>query len=182
MLADKDESSKAKQRLAAKKQKNKLIIITVIVVIVALVVVGVAGFLFFMMMSDDDDNNNSIVTTTKNELKIPVTDVDDGTVYFFTYKTKGGVEVEYMVVAGTDGKMRTAFNRCDNVTCQLVDAKFTQDGFYLKCTRVGCTYPINCIGTDRANCCVPFPLPHTIEDGDVVIQRSDLEAGKVYFE
>jgi uncharacterized membrane protein len=137
----------------------------------ALVLIGVMYFLFGGM-------TGSVVA----EL------VDDGDVVrfsldgigeeaqFFEY---GGAE--FFVVRAGNGAVKTAFDACD--VCYKSKKGYRQEGGDMVCNNCGNHYKISGLGTKnlRGGGCWPGYLPNSVEGNELVIKKSDLEAGRYRF-
>ena len=148
-------------------------------VLLVIIIVGI----ILMNLGDDDRNVNyqqSKVDANNENVIITVSDVDDGKFHYYSYDSKG-TEIKYFAVQSDDGSIHTAFDACD--VCYHAKKGYTQDGNKAKCQNCGLTYPIDDLGTkNTGGGCWPGMLPHTIENGNVLIKISDLENGLHYFE
>jgi uncharacterized membrane protein len=96
----------------------------------------------------------------------------------FDYNANG-VTVTYFAVKGSDGEIRTAFDACD--VCGG-NKGYTQQGIDIKCENCGKIFLIDGLGTqNKGYGCWPSYLSHTIEDGQLIIKTSELEASAYRF-
>lgn len=101
-------------------------------------------------VKDDKTNNNIInVNPVDGKLIIDTTNITSD-VTFVNYDSNG-VIIQFIVVRGTDGVVRIAFN-----TCQACNpsprAYFIQEGEYLKCENCASLFHIDKIGVDKDGC------------------------------
>lgn len=117
------------------------------------------------------------VVDTEESVKIPISEVSKKLdKYSFN---AGGVNVNYFVVKGKDGKIRTAFDACD--VCGGYKGYF-QKGDDVVCNNCGRFFSIDEIGTkNRPGGCWPSFLNHRIEEGYVVIDKAELARGAFRF-
>jgi len=108
-------------------------------------------------------------------VRIPLSQVSDKV--SFLSEVVGGKTIKFMVVKGSDGKVRTAFDGCEVCGGSL---GYRQDGSDVICNKCGKTFRIDDLGSGNGGRgCFPANLPHIIEGQDVVIKKSDL-SGKAY--
>jgi len=108
---------------------------------------------------------------------IPVDQITS-TVQKFTYDAHG-VAVTYFAVLGSDGNVRTAFDACD--VCGGYKG-YEQQGTDIKCRNCGKVFRIDGLGTkNKGYGCWPSFLSHSIEGGNIVILKAELEAGASRF-
>ncbi len=110
-------------------------------------------------------------------VKIPVDDISEE-MQMFSYDT-GSTEVKYFAVKGSDGKIRTAFDACD--VCGGHKG-YRQEGEQVVCNNCGTRFDIDDIGVHNTKGgCWPSYLDHTIESGNILIEKQDLEQGSFRF-
>ncbi len=170
---------KADERLQKVKVKQKRFFTVAAVIVVVIV----SGFIFynFMLKGDDDRDisyNSSIVTG--QEVRIPVFDVNDGNFHYYSQEIDG-VKVKFFMVIDRRGDVRTAFDACD--VCYDAQKGYVQDGDKAKCMNCGQRFSIEELGTKNAagGGCWPGYLEYEVENGNVLIQLSDLRSGTYYF-
>lgn len=115
-------------------------------------------------------------------VSIPLSSVN-GTAKF--YKWSGaGKTIRFFAVTGSDGQVRTAFDNA--YCCYHKDLGERQDGAFIVCNMCQARYPIddlnrlNLNATTVSQCC-PADLPHTVVGKDVLMRKSDIEAGAYLF-
>jgi uncharacterized membrane protein len=108
-------------------------------------------------------------------VSIPLSEISSKAVF---YDYEG---IEYFAVEADDGTIRTAFNACD--VCYKSRKGYRQEGGDMICNNCGNHYPISGLGTKnlRGGGCWPGYLPSSVEGDQLIIQKSDLEAGKYRF-
>jgi len=153
-----------------------------VISLVAIVVILVLGFVLFNgnitgntvgvsgseAIIDEGDSIKIALSTISSKVKFHSYDVD-------------GVDVEYFVVKADDGNIKTAFNACD--VCYRSKKGYSQKGEDMVCNNCGNHYAISGLGTKnlKGEGCWPGYLPNTIKEEYLIIQKSDLEAGKYMF-
>lgn len=78
-----------------------------------------------------------------------------------------GVEIGFIVVKGTDGKVRIAFNTCQACS-PSPNAYFLQKGQYIECQNCKNRFHIDEIGEESGGC-NPTPVEEKIDEADKVI-------------
>ncbi len=154
---------------------RKVILFTAIMLI--LLGVGLSG------CNENRDNHNepnqSLDNISETEVGIPLSAIGD-IAKFYSYDANG-IEVKFFAVKGSDGDVHVAFDACEN--CYDKKTGFRQDGEMMIC--ISCPveeYAINDLGTENTvGDCWPGYLPIIINDGYVIIEKSDLEQNKWMF-
>ncbi|PIY60640.1 hypothetical protein COY95_00730, partial [Candidatus Woesearchaeota archaeon CG_4_10_14_0_8_um_filter_47_5] len=121
----------------------------------------------------------AIPTTVQNDVvAIPLSQITS-TVQKKTYDAQGA-QVRFMVVKGSDGEVRTAFDACDVCGGAL---GYRQIGSDVMCTKCGKYFAIDGLGTEntQGGGCWPSYLPHIISGDNILVKKSDLEAGRFRF-
>ena len=95
---------------------------------------------------------NEFLTVKENaDGKIIINTQDiTSTATFVNYEVEG-VNIQFVVVRGTDGKVRIAFNTCQACNPSPL-AYFVQKGEYLECQNCGNRFHINKVGLERGGC------------------------------
>lgn len=113
-----------------------------------------------------------------NVVTIPVAKVADGKARFYRFED-GGKEIAFFVVKAPDGSYRTALDACD--VCFREKKGYEQKGEVMLCKNCNKTFAINRIGPHEVGGCNPSYLPHTQNNGNIVINAADLKAGARFF-
>lgn len=158
------------------------------IVIFAVVGVALVAFLALFNIKNAPDGGKSEPQKAQatapesaqggNLVKIPLAELESGKAKFFEYKTGDGITVRYFLIKGTDGVTRAAFDACD--ACWPEGKGYKQDGAEMVCGNCQMRFPVDKINEVKGGC-NPSPLDRSVQDGQVVIKVSDLEAGKGYF-
>jgi uncharacterized membrane protein len=168
------EEKQRKELEEARKRRNKTYGILGVIMVIAL-----SAIIFFIMSSDNPEGiGDPNVGGQTDVIEIPLSRVTESA------KTQNynsnGVTVKYFVVKGSDGQVHTAFDACD--VCFQEKKGYSQDGQYMVCRNCGNSYTTNQIGTaNTGGGCWPGYLKHRIEDGNLIIEKSDLDLGRRYF-
>ncbi|MFH0860669.1 MAG: DUF2318 domain-containing protein [Candidatus Altiarchaeota archaeon] len=158
-------------------KNNGYLILAVVLLVGAVYAIGFRG-----AVTQDDAVNSSIAAVggdvPDTVVRIPLTEIST-TVKKYTYNS-GGTAVRYMAVLGSDGKVRTAFDACEICGGSL---GYRQSGDDAVCNKCGRHFSIDSLGTEnRGGGCWPSDLPHKVSGQYVLIEQSDLEAGKRFFQ
>ena len=146
---------------------SKKILIIGLLTLLSLVIIGCNG----------NNATGNAVADASGVVTIPLSDVSE-TAQFYTYNA-GGVDVNYFVVMGSDGKPRTAFDACD-----ICGGKkgYSQRGTDVVCNNCGKFFKIDDIGSKNSpGGCWPSYLPHKVEGNNVIINVKDIENGRQRF-
>jgi uncharacterized membrane protein len=110
-------------------------------------------------------------------VKIPLTELST-TMKKYTHEVDG-TTVTYIVVLGSDGEPRTAFDACE--VCGG-DLGYSQSGTDVICDKCRRFFRIDDLGSNNlGGGCWPAHIPHKVEDGYVIIEESDLDTGERFF-
>ena len=95
---------------------------------------------------------NEFLTVKENaDGKIIINTQDiTSTATFVNYEVEG-VNIQFVVVRGSDGKVRIAFNTCQACNPSPL-AYFVQKGEYLECQNCGNRFHIDKVGLERGGC------------------------------
>ncbi|MEM2707465.1 MAG: DUF2318 domain-containing protein [Candidatus Pacearchaeota archaeon] len=119
--------------------------------------------------------------TVKNveETKIPISEISENAKWY-EYESDG-VTIRFFAVKANDGSIKTAFDACD--VCYRNKKGYRQEEDYIVCNNCGRRFLINNLGVENKNPsgCWPGYLPSKVENGYLVIKKSDLEKGKWRF-
>ena len=107
-----------------------------------------------------NEDNNIILDTSK------IT----STATFVNYNDEGTI-IQFILVRGTDGKVRIALNTCQ-VCNPSPKAYFIQEGEYLVCQNCGTKFHINKIGIEKGGC-NPTPVEEKQEEDNKIIINKD---------
>ena len=143
------------------------------------ILILLAGILLVSGCINASTTGDVVSTQDANRvMKIPVSEISSQ-VKFYSFNS-GGTKVNFFAVKGSDGKIRTAFDACD--VCGGYKG-YRQEGNDMVCNNCGRYFDINDIGTkNRGGGCWPSYLSHMTEGDDIVIEKSELLAGKWRFE
>jgi len=117
------------------------------------------------------------VIETSDVVKIPLKALDSGKALFLQAEAEGR-QLFYFALKSSDGAYRAALDACD--VCFRMNRGYQQEGDLMVCNNCGQTFPSAKIGEIKGGC-NPHPLPRKVEGQHLVIQKSDIAAGKNYF-
>lgn len=127
------------------------------------------------------ESSNNFITTEVNEDGNIIIDTKDITndATFVNYEVDG-ITIQFIVVRGTDEKVRIAFNTCQSCN-PSPNAYFIQVGEYLQCQNCGNKFHINKIGEEKGGC-NPAPVEEmSLEDEIITISANYVEMYKDKF-
>jgi uncharacterized membrane protein len=103
----------------------------------------------------------------------------NGKARHFIYQTDDGVTIRYFIVKSSDGVIRAAFDACD--VCWPENKGYSQKGDFMVCKNCGRQFPSTRVNEVHGGC-NPAPLNRMVENGNVIIQVTDILQGKRYFD
>lgn len=115
------------------------------------------------------------VTFVNGEVKIPLTQVQDGDLHRYV-ATENGTDIRFWLYQKPDGKIATVFDACE--ICGAV-------GFYKSSTGVvckNCAAPINPQSVGTTGGCNPVPLKAETTTDSIVIREADIATGAHMFQ
>jgi len=112
------------------------------------------------------------------DVRIPISEVNNGKAKFFNYTFADSQEISFFVVKSSDGIIRAAFNACD--VCYEHRRGYRQEGNDMVCNNCGQHFPSDRVNEVKGGC-NPAPLERTVEGDHLVIKASDLRQGAFYF-
>lgn len=149
-----------------------------ILLLAGIVAVAQAGlFDGFFSKSPEENAKAAGVVETSNVVKIPLKALDSGKALFLRQELEGR-QLFYFTLKSSDGAYRAALDACD--VCFRMNRGYRQEGDLMVCNNCGQTFPSMKIGEIKGGC-NPHPLPRKVEGQYLVIQKSDIAAGKNYF-
>lgn len=112
-------------------------------------------------------------------ISIPLSEIS-AQAKWYEYNSNG-VTIRFFAVKASDGSIKTAFDACD--VCYGKHKGYRQEGNQMVCNNCGNRYAIDSLGTEnkRPGGCWPGYLPSSVAGGKVIIQKSDLDAGRYRF-
>lgn len=130
----------------------------------------------------EEISNNNFITIEANEDGKIIIDTTNITanVTFVNYEIDN-VIIQFVVVRGTDGNVRIAFNTCQ--ACNpSPNAYFKQVGEYLQCQNCGNKFHIDKIGIEKGGC-NPAPVEEKeVKDNEIIIDQDYVNSYKTKFE
>lgn len=100
---------------------------------------------------EEVEKKNNIITVNPVDGKLVIDTTNITSDVTFVNYDSNGVIIQFIVVRGTDGEVRIAFN-----TCQACNpsprAYFVQEGEYLKCENCASLFHIDKIGIEKDGC------------------------------
>lgn len=121
---------------------------------------------------------HEIVTLDDGTVSLPLDQVADGAVHFFTYRHEGK-NVNFLVRSDAQGTLHTHLDAC--FSCYRYRRGFVVEEGDLVCIACRLTYPIAEREWDFQGACAPIPIHSTIEGGHLKLERAVLERAARYF-
>ena len=115
---------------------------------------------------------------TASDIRIPLSDLNDGKAKFFDYKAANGTAVRYFAVKSSDGVYHAALDACD--VCFHSKQGYHQEGADMVCNNCGKHFPAIQVNEAKGGC-NPIGLTRAIEGGYLIVKASELERGASYF-
>jgi uncharacterized membrane protein len=183
-------SKKAEKRMEMRMQQRKKQDLMFVLFIVIFAVAAIGGYFFYTSYMTTDDSGtevedigpepieDDIKPTNDNEVRIPISSVDDGQAHFYSYNSNG-VNIRYFVLKSSDGVIRSAFDTCD--VCYDAKKGYRQEGDDMVCNNCGQRFASIRINEEKGGC-NPAPLDRTVDGSDLVINVNDLNSGRWYFQ
>jgi uncharacterized membrane protein len=118
------------------------------------------------------------VSARDGEIRLPVKDIRDSRVHFFTYN-KDGKRINFFV--GTDGKgnLSTYFDAC--YTCYKKKKGYRQEGSYVVCNECDLKFKLGKKRWIGSHGCSPIPIKSRCEGSELVVSEKDLAQGERLF-
>jgi uncharacterized membrane protein len=119
-----------------------------------------------------------VVTEKDGKILIPLSEVSDGRVHFYTYK-KSGKRINFFVRTDAGGKLSSCFDAC--YTCYKKKKGYRQEGSDIICNECDMKFPLADEKWDERDSCSPIFLKSSVEGASLVIDAEHLERGKKLF-
>ncbi|MCJ7641718.1 MAG: DUF2318 domain-containing protein [Desulfobacterales bacterium] len=123
--------------------------------------------------------SSTVTAAPVTQVTYPEKTFADGKARQFTYKTEDGLTIRYFIIRSSDGVIRAAFDACD--VCWPENKGYSQKGDFMVCKNCGKQFPSARIN-EVSGGCNPAPLQRKVENGNIIIQVSDILQGKRYFD
>ena len=129
--------------------------------------------------AQDSTGLASAAGSSSDSVSIPVASLSEQAKWF-EYDADG-TTVSFFAVKTAEGDVKTAFDACD--VCGYAKKGYRQEGNFMVCNNCGNRYPISGIGTQNKTPggCWPGYIPSKIVGGNLIVEKSDLEAGVARF-
>jgi uncharacterized membrane protein len=111
-------------------------------------------------------------------VKIPLKDVSDGRVHFFSFKS-GGKNINFFVRMDGAGKLHAYFDAC--FTCYKFKKGYRVEGTDIVCNECGTRFRLADEVWKNVGGCAPIGIPSTINRDFMMINMSDLGRGEKLF-
>lgn len=118
------------------------------------------------------------VRAGNGEIRIPVSEVNDGKVHFYTYK-KSGKRINFFVRTDGKGGLSAYFDCC--FTCHKHKKGYREEGTEIVCNECSMRFRLADEKWDNKDGCSPIFLKSTIADGFISIRTENIEKGAKLF-
>ena len=132
----------------------------------------------FLSSCSDLPHEHPLVTARNGEISIPVKEVSDGKVHFFTYRSSGK-RLNFFVRSDGTGNLSTYFDAC--LTCYKHKKGYREEGTDLVCNECNLKFKLADERWDSSHACCPIMLRSTVTADAVIISTADLEKGARLF-
>lgn len=119
-----------------------------------------------------------VVVPRGDRVSIPLADVNDGGVHFFTFKHEGK-NVNFFVRTDGSGKLQVHFDAC--YSCFKYKLGYVHEGNQVVCIACRIGYNLADVVWDYIGACAPINLKSRVVGQQVLIKRSWLEKGGRFF-
>jgi uncharacterized membrane protein len=147
-------------------------------VIVGAAVVFVATTLYVIAGRRPEPGPHSSAPLLNGDVRLDTAQFDDGQARFYRYTAADGREIRFFVLKSADGVIRAAFDTCD--VCYREKKGYRQVGDTMVCNNCGQTFRSADINVVKGGC-NPVPLDRVVQNGQVVLTATALQAGAFYF-
>jgi uncharacterized membrane protein len=114
------------------------------------------------------------IIATDNEIKIPMNEINDGKVHFFTYR-KSGKRINFFVRTDSKGDLSAYFDAC--LTCYKHKKGYRTEGTDLTCNECSMNFRLADAKWDNTKGCSPILIKSVIEKGHLIIVTDNIEKG-----
>lgn len=121
---------------------------------------------------------HQVVVAEQDAVRIPLGNLADGGVHFFTYKHEGK-NINFFVRTDGTGKLRTHFDACHSCFKYKLGYVWEKDRVICTACRVG--YNLEDSVWDYVGACAPISLQSRVAGDFLLIARARLEKGKRLF-
>jgi uncharacterized membrane protein len=121
---------------------------------------------------------HTIVTPDGDNVKLPLKEVDDGGVHFYTYK-HNEKNINFLVRTDAKGRLHTHFDAC--YACFKYKLGFRVEGTAILCIACSLKYSLAEETWAFIGPCAPINLRSVVKGDFLVIKVSRLEKGKKLF-
>jgi len=141
----------------------------------------IAGFLLFALSASGCSGQapeHTIVIASGNVVKLPLSEVNDGGVHFYTYKFTEK-NINFFVRTDGKGNLQTHFDAC--YSCFKYKKGYVAEGEDVVCIACRLKYNLAVEIWDFIGPCAPINLKSHIKRDWLVIELSRLEKGRNLF-
>lgn len=118
------------------------------------------------------------VKAADGEIRIPVAEVNDGKVHFFTYK-KSGKRINFFVRTDGKGNLSAYFDSC--FTCHKFKKGYREEGTDIVCNECNMRFRLADEKWDNTEGCSPIALKSAQDGGYIIIKTDYIEKGAKLF-
>ena len=169
-----ENSNKERQKLIVEMEKQKkhtaILLTSVIIVVVLAVIIAI-----YALGSTDDSSQNTVNENTNNqetedEIKIPISSVDDGELHYFTEN-----DIKFYVHKNPNGSFKTRISLCE--PCDGKTFTLKEDGTIIDCDVCHTQWDSETY-EGLSGGCQDYPpsfLRHEIIGDNITVKKSDLK-------
>lgn len=145
---------------------------------IVLTLVVIVSMFLLTGCSKSQENKFVNVEAKENKIVIDTKDISNK-VTFVNYKVDD-TTIQFLVVKGSDGKIRIAFNTCNSCN-PSPNAYYVQEGDYIVCQNCGNKFHIDEIGEKGVGCNPMVVEEKQINDDSIVLDKNYVESFKEKF-
>jgi hypothetical protein len=131
-------------------------------------------FIFSGGCSNDLPKEHKVVQAQDGVIRLPLKEVNDGNVHFFTYK-QGKQPVNFFVRRDAAGNISACFDAC--FTCYKFRKGYRLEGRDLVCNECGLRFPTGDEKWDNSSGCSPIGVRSAKDNEYFIIKTGDLKKG-----
>jgi FTR1 family protein len=167
---DANPAERRKQLSRARRERA----LTISLASLSIVAIALLTTQFVYSMRDDELSAPEAYYEGGKNVRIPISQVDDGKLHRFVYRAPQG-EVRFIIIKLKSGNWGVALDAC--LICG--DKGYYQEGLEVICKN--CVAAINPVTIGQSGGCNPIPVSFFLDESDIVVVHPELDAAAQYF-
>ena len=119
-----------------------------------------------------------VAPDSNGRVVLDVSDLAPGTARFYRFLNVGNQEVKFFAARDSSERIQVAFDA--NAICYKTKRGYRHQGEWVVCNKCDKAFEVAEIN-DGGGGCKPVPLAHTVVDGKLILEESDILTGWRYF-